>query len=85
MSRNVICYVDADGKYLGSWQEPLLPPAGAIAVPSAPVDARQVWDGTRWSDPPVDPAPLTVEALAAALEKKGHLTKGDIDAARVKK
>ena len=85
MSRRVICYVDDNGKYLGSWQEPLSPPAGAIAVPTAPADARQVWDGTAWSAAPVDPAPLTVEALAAALEKKGHLTKGDIDAERGKK
>jgi hypothetical protein len=31
------------------------------------------------------PTPLTVEALAAALEKKGALTKADVDEARGKK
>ena len=44
----------------------------------------QKWDGAAWVDSAVS-KPLTVEALAAALEKKGHLTKGDIDAERGKK
>lgn len=85
MTRRTICYVAADGKYLGSWQEPLAPPAGAIAVPHAPEDARQIWDGTAWSAPPVDPAPLTIEGLAEALRKKGVLTPAEIDRERGKK
>jgi hypothetical protein len=77
-------FVDGTGKYVGGF-DGAEPPAGSVEVPFAPDDARQVWDGTAWSAAPVDPRPLTVEALAAALEKKGHLTKGDIDAERGKK
>lgn len=77
-------FVDGAGKYVGGF-DGAAPPAGSVEVPFAPADARQVWDGAAWSAAPVDPAPLTVETLAAALEKKGHLTKADIDAERGKK
>lgn len=39
-------YVDEQGNYLGGWSDN--PPSGAIEVPSAPDDARRVWDGDKW-------------------------------------
>ncbi len=42
-------YVDAEGNYLGSFSTP---PEGGIAVPTAPVDARQTWNGSEWSEVP---------------------------------
>lgn len=45
-------YVSDKGVYLGGWDEN--PPEGAIEVPSAPYDARQVWQFPGWSDVSVD-------------------------------
>lgn len=44
-------YVDATGAYLGGFSG-VAPPVGAIEVPEAPEDARQVWDGGAWSEAP---------------------------------
>jgi len=55
-----------------------------IETVGPPPSPSHRWDGAAWVDSAVS-KPLTVEALAAALEKKGHLTKGDIDAERGKK
>lgn len=54
-------YVDAEGEYLGGWDAN--PPAGAIEVPTAPEDARQIWDGEVWGWP----QPMLEEAIAAKL------------------
>lgn len=40
-------YVDEGGEYLGGF-DGAEPPAGAIEVPSAPGDARQMWSGSEW-------------------------------------
>lgn len=40
-------FVDANGAYLGGF-EGAEPPSGAIEVPEAPDDARQIWSGTAW-------------------------------------
>ncbi|UNK36579.1 hypothetical protein MNR02_08630 [Shinella sp. H4-D48] len=50
----VFHYVDSQGSYLGAWDAN--PPANAIAVPTPPNDARQVWDfvGQEWGAlPPI--------------------------------
>jgi len=48
-------YVSNDGRYLGGWDTN--PPPGAIEVPSAPADARQLWLGDSWGEVPS--APIT--------------------------
>ena len=51
-----VFYADAEGHFLYGWigENPEPPPAGAIEVPSAPDDVRQIWNGTIWE-------PLTVQ------------------------
>lgn len=44
-------YVDAEGNYVGAF-EGIDPPEGSVEVPSAPADARQVWDGEEWGPVP---------------------------------
>ncbi|MES0049241.1 hypothetical protein [Mesorhizobium sp. M0053] len=44
-------FVDSNGRYLGGF-DGADPPFGAIEVPEAPEDARQVWDRSAWSAPP---------------------------------
>lgn len=53
-------YVDQTGAYLGGWDAN--PPAGAVEVPFAPADARQVWsfELEKWLS-----APITAEAIAS--------------------
>lgn len=56
-------FVDQNGVYLGGWDWSALyegadnsaccPPEGAVEVPVAPLDARQVWDGEKWGPVPV--------------------------------
>ena len=51
-------FVDEVGRYLGAFAASFIcgeiiqadPPEGAIEVPVAPSDARQVWNGEAWSD-----------------------------------
>jgi hypothetical protein len=45
-------FVDLAGTYIGAF-DGVTPPAGAIEVPTAPVDARQVWNGEEWGPVPV--------------------------------
>lgn len=92
MARITRYYIDAAGSYLGGWQErppteeggPVRPPdfpPGAIEVPTAPADARQVWDGSAWSAVPAPPPPPpTIDEVVAVLEKKGVLTRADVAA-----
>ena len=39
-------YVDEEGVYLGGFDGS--EPEGGIEVPSAPADARQIWNGESW-------------------------------------
>ncbi len=41
-------YRDSAGKYIGGF-DGAEPPEGAIEVPIAPCDARDVWNGTAWT------------------------------------
>ena len=50
-------FVDTLGRYIGGFAD-AEPPEGAIEVPFAPEDARQVWDRSAWSAAP--PARRTV-------------------------
>lgn len=56
-------YVTSDGVYLGGWDEN--PPDGAIEVPYAPTDARQVWSMPNgpWSEAPPLPYTLPVAVI----------------------
>jgi hypothetical protein len=69
-------YRDNAGNYLGSFSAPAVDgteqdhpdvPPGAIETPSAPEDARQKWDGTKWGPKPA-PDDARFEAEAAAIE-----------------
>ena len=55
--------VDKNGKWLGGYD---IPPEGAVIVPEAPLDARQVWNGTGYSARPTDQDREDEEALANA-------------------
>ncbi|RUX96141.1 MULTISPECIES: hypothetical protein [unclassified Mesorhizobium] len=47
-------FVDDNGGYLGGFDgEDIELPESGIEVPTAPTDARQTWDGSAWSEPPV--------------------------------
>lgn len=54
-------YIDQNGKFLGVFvgytdhegqYVPAETPPGAIEVPTAPTDARQVWNGAAWDELP---------------------------------
>lgn len=74
-------YVDKDGKYLGVFVG-AKPPDGAIAVETAPNDARQIWKDGSWSkDPGRSYRELRSQAYADNLGKdKGNVinTIGDV-------
>ncbi len=59
-------FVDAQGAFLGTFFG-AEPEAGAIEVPAAPRDARQVWDfaGATWHSLQVDAAELTARFVQA--------------------
>lgn len=48
-------FVTGNGTYIGGY-EGAEPPTGAIEVPTAPQDARQIWDGVAWG--PIPPTPI---------------------------
>ncbi len=50
-------YATADGTYAGQHD---IAPEGCTAVPSAPPDASQVWNGAEW----VSPEPTLAERIA---------------------
>jgi hypothetical protein len=62
-------YVDAAGRYVGSF--PSSPAVGLAEVPTAPADARQVWQFPGWSAVPADAriAPLAFIARFTAAER----------------
>lgn len=55
-------YVDAEGNYLGGWDDPLAAPGGSIEVPFPPDDARRIWDfeTQTWSVLPPQPYTLSI-------------------------
>jgi hypothetical protein len=64
-------YVDASGGYIGGF-DGAQPPAGAIEVPHAPADARDMWNGAQWAAAlPVVPAEVTRRAGLQALLLEG--------------
>ncbi|HEX5362333.1 MAG TPA: hypothetical protein VFW49_14800 [Fluviicoccus sp.] len=66
-------FVDVSGAYIGGFAG-AEPPAGAIEVPTAPQDARQVWQGNEWSPVPVDvPQEVSRYQALAALHLAGKL------------
>ena len=58
-------YVDAAGAYLGAFSPELPPPPGGVQVPTPPRDARAIWSGVAWQEPP-PPARTIVDRLIAA-------------------
>lgn len=65
-------YVDAQGAYLGGWDSS--PPVGAIEVPDAPEDARQVWGGAQWGEAqPSVPQSVTMRQARLAMLQAGIL------------
>lgn len=60
-----IYYVDEKGVYLGGYSG-AEPPEGAIEVPAAPDDARQIWGFPGWGETPVA-VPTTVTKRQAKL------------------
>lgn len=66
-------YVDQSGVYVGGYSG-AEPPEGSVEVPYAPDDARQVWDGSQWSEVPEQvPASVTKRQAKLALLKAGLL------------
>ncbi|WP_292565167.1 hypothetical protein [Mesorhizobium sp.] len=59
-------FVDGNGVYLGGF-DGAEPPEGAIEVPEAPEDARQVWQNGAWSALP-DLVPASVSARQFKLQ-----------------
>jgi hypothetical protein len=45
-------FVSANGTYIGGF-DGVEPPESSFEVPTAPQDARQVWDGEKWGEIPV--------------------------------
>ena len=63
-------FVDNLGTFIGAF-DGAPPPAGAIEVPMAPEDARQVWLGSAWSALPAAP---NVDQLAEDVWADTNLT-----------
>ncbi|MER8641006.1 hypothetical protein [Mesorhizobium sp. M1252] len=74
-------FVDDTGAYLGGF-DGAEPPEGALEVPSAPADARQIWDGSSWSAQVIDLPPITPRQLRLTLLSIG-ITEAQVDAALV--
>ncbi len=71
-------FVDNLGKYLGGFVG-VEPPEGAIEVPFAPDDARQIWGGSEWGAVPVT-VPETVTPRQARLALIAAGLDDDVDA-----
>ncbi|WP_156936488.1 hypothetical protein [Mesorhizobium sp. LNJC384A00] len=72
-------FVDDAGAYLGGF-DGAEPPEGALEVPSAPDDARQVWDGSQWGPVVLTPADfpsLSPRQIRLALNDIG-ITSADV-------
>lgn len=67
-------YADTDGRYLGGY-DGAEPPAGAIEVPYAPDDARQVRVGQSWGAvPPEIPESVSRRQIMTGLALVGWIT-----------
>lgn len=54
IDETVVCYVDAAGRFIGTWVGPHEPPSGGIVVSSAPMDAlREKWNGAGYQAVPL--------------------------------
>lgn len=67
-------YVDADGKYLGGFDD-ATPPENAIEVPEPPDDARQIWNGSAWGPAAAD---IDAQIINAPADLFGGPTLGEI-------
>lgn len=66
-------FVDVNGNFLGGFAG-AAPPQGAVAVPTPPADARQVWSGSAWSAvPSVPPAPIDARLWIERLSPQKQL------------
>lgn len=66
-------FVDGSGAYIGAF-DGAEPPANSVEVPTAPADARQVWDGSAWgSVPAMVPQKVTMRQARLALHGAGLL------------
>lgn len=64
-------FVDGSGVYLGAFNG-VEPPAGAVEVPTAPEDVRQVWSGSAWGAIPVSiPTEASPRQVRLALTQAG--------------
>ena len=70
-------YVDQNGVYQGGWQGEDQP-TGLVEVATAPEDARQVWNGTAWSNVPKVYREITARQLRLALLSIG-IHEADVD------
>lgn len=68
-------FVDADGKYIGAFTG-VEPPDGAVEVPVAPSDARQMWNNEAWGDIVQD-----IDLTAYAAAKRFEIETGGITVA----
>lgn len=75
VNKDTTIYADKDsGAYLGAYVGDHEPPANSIAVPFAPVDARQTWLGHGWSEPPaIIPASISRRQARLSLLQAGKL------------
>jgi hypothetical protein len=70
-------FVSVGGTYIGGF-DGVVPPEGAIEVPTAPADARQVWDGEKWGEVPiVVPDRVTARQFKLQLLASGLLDQVD--------
>jgi hypothetical protein len=76
---SVTYYRDLAGRFLGAFAGEHRAPAVAVVVPSAPADARQVWNGSDWGAAPAPVKPRD-EMLIDTLAAKGVLTAAEAGA-----
>lgn len=70
-------FVDEQGRYLGGF-DGAEPPAGAIEVPYAPLDARMTWDGEQFSSPELPPPVPAVPQQVAMWQARTILIEDDL-------
>lgn len=73
-------FVDGQGNYIGGF-EGVHPPYGAIEVPSAPVNARDVWSNGAWVA--YIPAPFVPQSVSRRQAKQALLLDGKLDSVQL--